>query len=189
MLIPTVTANRIRLVPLGAQCEDAYQRFYTDKAASQAYGGPLSSAAAGARLASDMGCWQLQGFGVWAIERIGQSDIVGVCGFWQGKGWPIELTWWLLPEARGKGLALEASVAAVRHAYDVFEWEQVQTYMNDSNEPARALVGRLGGVRVSRQSFPDGLVRDVFRIPRPTAADPVFSEQPLATSEPKRRAV
>lgn len=170
MLIPTVTANRIRLVPLGPQCEDAYQRFYTDKAASQAYGGPLSSAAAWTRLASDIGCWQLQGFGVWAIERIGEGDIVGVCGFWQGKGWPRELTWWLLPEARGRGLALEASVAAVRQAYDVFGWEQVQTYMNDTNEPARALVSRLGGAMVSRQSFPDGLERDVFHIPRPTEA-------------------
>lgn len=175
MLIPTVIADRIRLVPLGHQCVDAYQRFYTDKAASQAYGGPLSSAAAGARLASDIDCWQLQGFGVWAIERIGESDIVGVCGFWQGRGWPRELTWWLLPEARGKGLALDASLAVVRHAYDVFGWEQVQTYMNDANEPARALVARLGGTKVSRQSFPDGLGRDVFHIPRPTATNPVLS--------------
>jgi [ribosomal protein S5]-alanine N-acetyltransferase len=170
VLVPTVTADRLSLVPLGVRCEGAYERFYTDKAASNTYGGPLSPAAAWTRLASDIGAWQLQGFGVWAIERKTDRDIVGVCGYWQGKGWPRELTWWLLPEARGQGLALEASVAAVRHAYNVFGWEQVQTYMNDANDLARALVIRLGGVKTDRRAFPDGLERDVFRIPKPAEA-------------------
>ena len=76
--------------------------FYTTQAASHAYGGPM------------------QGFGVWAIERMGTRDIIGTCGFWQGNGWPRELTWWLLPVARGQGYALEASRAAVAHAYTSF---------------------------------------------------------------------
>jgi RimJ/RimL family protein N-acetyltransferase len=170
VLVPTVTADRLSLVPLGVHCEPAYGRFYTDEDASHAYGGPLSPAAAWSRLASDIGAWQLQGFGVWAIERKTDQDIIGVCGFWQGKGWPRELTWWLLPEARGQGFALEASVVAVRHAYDVFGWDQVETYMNDANNLARALVIRLGGVKTRRQAFPDGLERDIFRIPRPAEA-------------------
>jgi [ribosomal protein S5]-alanine N-acetyltransferase len=170
MLVPTVIAARLSLVPLGVHCEGAYERFYTDRAASHGYGGPLSPAAAWNRLASDIGYWQLQGFGVWAIERKTEQDIVGVCGFWQGKGWPRELTWWLLPQARGQGLALEASVTAVRHAYTVYGWDQVQTYMNDANDLARALVIRLGGQKTGRQAFPDGLERDVFRIPNPSEA-------------------
>jgi [ribosomal protein S5]-alanine N-acetyltransferase len=170
MLIPSLKTDRIGLVPLGIRCEEPYDRFYTDRTSSSAYGGPLSSAAAWNRLASDIGCWQLQGFGVWAIEQNTEKDIGGVCGFWQGKGWPRELTWWLLPEARGKGLALEASVAAIRYAYNEFGWNQVQTYMNDANDLARALVTRLGGVKLSRQTFPDGLERDVFHIPKPPDA-------------------
>jgi [ribosomal protein S5]-alanine N-acetyltransferase len=95
--------------------------------------------------------------------------VVGTCGFWQGKGWPRELTWWLLPSARGRGIALEASHAAVRHAYQVFGWPEVQTYMNENNAAARALAVRLGGEVLDRRRFPDGLERDVFLIP-PTAA-------------------
>jgi RimJ/RimL family protein N-acetyltransferase len=72
-----------------------------------------------------------------------------------------------LPGARGRGLALEASRAAVRHAYRHFGWSDVQTYMNDNNVEAKALVARLGGVQIGRQVFPDGLERDVFRIPEP----------------------
>ena len=95
---------------------------------------------------------------------------MGTCGFWQGKGWPRELTWWLASEARGQGIAKEASIAAITHAYSVFEWSEVQTYMNDENSAARALVVSLGGHVVGRQRFPDGLERDVFQIPRPAAA-------------------
>ncbi|WP_243748458.1 GNAT family N-acetyltransferase [Roseateles toxinivorans] len=170
MKIPTLTTGRLQLRLPDADCEGMYQRFYTDADASRAYGGPLSPAAALARLSSDLGSWQLHGFGVWAIRRRKEGDFIGVCGFWQGKDWPRELTWWLVPEARGRGFAHEASLAAVAHAYAAFGWESVETYMNDSNDPARALVLRLGGVKTDRRLFPDNLERDVYRVPAPTAA-------------------
>jgi [ribosomal protein S5]-alanine N-acetyltransferase len=167
IIIPTLQTARLTLRALGADCEALYNTFYTDAEASRHYGGPLTSTAAYNRLASDLGNWHLQEFGVWAIERHDQRDLIGVCGFWQGHGWPRELTWWLLPTARGAGYAQEASRAAVAHAYDVFGWPIVETYMNDKNEAARKLVLRLGGICTRRQSFPDGLERDVFRIPPP----------------------
>lgn len=173
MNIPILSTERLRLLPPSAQAEELYDRFYTDEAASIAYGGPLTPGAAWARLAADLGCWHLQGFGVWMLQRRVEGDLVGVCGFWQGKGWPRELTWWLLPAARGQGLALEASQAAVAHAYRVFNWPMVQTYMNDANEPARKLVLRLGGRKLSRQAFPDGLERDVYCIPDPEHQRPL----------------
>ena len=158
-----------------SSCDEAYERFYTDEKASHAYGGPLTKGAAWARLAADLGSWHLQGLGVWAIQRKAEGDIVGTCGFWRGKHWPTELTWWLLPEVRGQGVAMEASLAAIACAYDSFGWSEVKTYMNDQNAPARALVLRLGGQRVERRKFPDGLERDVFLIPRPTEAPTMHS--------------
>ncbi len=169
MRIPTLQTARLRLIPPGLECDLVYERFYTDAAASAAYGGPISSGAARARLAADLGSWYLQGFGVWAIQRRIEGDIIGTCGFWQGKGWPRELTWWIAPEARGQGLAREASLAAVGHAYAVFRWPEVQTYMHDENVAARALAQSLGGRITARQRFPDGLERDVFSIPPPVA--------------------
>lgn len=167
MQIPTLETLRLRLLPPSAACDEAWQRFYTDAEASRTYGGPLTPGAAWARLAADLGGWHLQGFGVWALQRRAQGDIVGACGFWQGRGWPRELTWWLLPAARGLGLAQEASRAAVAHAHAAFGWPEVRTYMNDENAAARALVLALGGVQVDRHAFPDGLQRDVFLIPPP----------------------
>lgn len=166
MHIPTLHTERLSLLAPSAECADLYESFYTDAAASGAYGGPLTSAAAWSRLAADLGTWHLQGFGVWAIRRREPGDLVGVCGFWQGKGWPRELTWWLLPQARGAGIAQEASRAVIEHAYQEFKWPSVETYMNDGNHAARALVLRLGGVAAERRSFPDGLERDIYRLPR-----------------------
>ena len=167
MRIPTLVTERLVLIPPDRSCEHLYEKFYTDADASVAYGGPLSTGAAWARLATDLGAWSLQEFGVWVIQQRASGDHVGVCGFWQGKGWPRELTWWLLPEVRGMGIAQEASSAAIAHAYDVFGWHTVETYMNDSNKPARALVLKLGGQTVKRQQFPDGVERDIFHLPRP----------------------
>jgi RimJ/RimL family protein N-acetyltransferase len=165
-MIPILETPRLRLVPPSRACADAYERFYTDAEASRMYGGPLTAGAAWNRLAADLGAWHLQGFGVWAVQHRADGAVVGTCGFWQGQGWPRELTWWLLPGYRGQGLAKEASWAAVQHAYEVLGWPVVETYMNDDNEPARALVKSLGGQPARREIFPDGLERDVFVIPR-----------------------
>jgi [ribosomal protein S5]-alanine N-acetyltransferase len=170
MQIPTLTTTRLRLLPPDRGSEELYRRFYTDAHASKSYGGPLSPGGAWNRLASDVGTWHLQGFGVWAIQEKEGSALVGTCGFWQGPGWPRELTWWLLPEARGRGLAKEASLAAIDCAYESWKWERVETYMQDENREARVLVLRLGGSKISRQQFPDGIERDVFRLPGTSAA-------------------
>lgn len=167
MLIPTLRSPRLDLIPPDRSCESAYLRFYTDAQASAAYGGPLSPAAAWSRLVHDLGAWHFQGFGVWALRRREDEAILGVCGFWQGLGWPRELTWWLLPEARGQGYAVEASRTVVQHAYAQFGWPSVETYCADSNESAKALIARLGGTIVARQAFPDGEVRNVYQIPPP----------------------
>ena len=168
-VIPSLETPRLRLVPPSPSCAEAYERFYTDAAASRAYGGPTTAAAAQARLATDLESWSLQGFGVWAVQRLSDGAWIGTCGFWQAPGWPRELTWWLLPPYRGQGFAKEASLAAVRHAHAVLGWPVVETCMNDDNAPARALAHSLGGRVVRRQSFPDGKERDVFVIPRSRA--------------------
>jgi [ribosomal protein S5]-alanine N-acetyltransferase len=133
MQIPSLTTERLKLVPPDATCADLYRRFYTNAEASKACGGPLTARAVWGRLESDIGTWTPQNFGVCALYELRGDDLVGVCGFWQGLGWPRELTWWLLPQARGRGIAKEASLAALACADEVWKWDAVQTYMQDEN--------------------------------------------------------
>jgi RimJ/RimL family protein N-acetyltransferase len=132
-------------------------------------------------LSADLGSWYLQGFGVWAVQLKSDGQCIGTCGFWQGLGWPRELTWWVLPRFRGQGFAKEASRAAVAHAYEALAWPIVETYMNDENAPAKALVLSLGGQLARRQLFPDALERDVYVLPRAAVLSTHHSLDPAAS--------
>ena len=167
LMIPTLETDRLVLRPPSQQCFHAYQRFYTDPIASQAYGGPISEEQTWARLKADLGSWYLLSFGIWAAFLKSSNACIGTCGFWQGQDWPKELTWWVLPEYRGQGIATEASQAAIYHAYHEFQWPAVETYTNDDNQAARALVEKLGGKKIDRRAFNDGLSRDIYVLPKP----------------------
>ncbi|MEM9144835.1 MAG: GNAT family N-acetyltransferase [Pseudomonadota bacterium] len=132
------------------------------------YGGPLRPDEAFQRLAADRGHWALRGHGKWILERRSDGQAVGGCGLVHPPGWPRhELTWWLAEEARGAGLATEASVAAIRWGYDVLGLDPVETHMRDENAAAHALARRLGGWVIARERFPDGATRDVYALPHP----------------------
>lgn len=167
IMIPTIETERLRLVPPTIECLEAYENFYTDPEASKAYGGPISIEQVWARLKADVGSWYLLGFGVWMVQLKSNNSFVGTCGFWQGKQWPKELTWWITPKCRGKGIATEASNAALLYACNKFNWENIETYMNDENIAARALVEKLGGEIIRRESFNDGLSRNIYKLPKP----------------------
>lgn len=166
-MIPIIETERLRLLPPSPDCFDTYERFYTDADASEMYGGPIGREQVWARLKADLGSWHLLGFGVWVIQLKSDDSYVGSCGFWQGKDWPTELTWWVIPEARGQGIATEASKVVLLHAYNEFKWNKVETYMNDENSAARSLVEKLGGLKTRRQIFSDGLGRDIYELPKP----------------------
>ncbi|MCG8339325.1 MAG: GNAT family N-acetyltransferase [Proteobacteria bacterium] len=166
-MIPTIETERLKLVPPSLECLDVYEKFYRDGEASKMYGGPIKKEQIWSRLKADLGSWYLLGFGVWAIQLKSDNNFIGTCGFWQGKDWPKELTWWLIPEVRGKGISTEASNAALLYAYNEFKWNKVETYIKDENIAARALVGKLGGKKTRREKFNDGLSRNIYLLPKP----------------------
>lgn len=171
MDIPPLTTARLTL--RGPASEDAatYCAFYGDPEASTFYGGPLPPPLAWRKLAFDIGHWTLRGFGMWSVIEKATGTMVGGCGIVWPEGWPRpELTWWIMPCARRNGYAREASQAAIAYGYDVLGWERVETHMRDDNLPARHLVMRLGGDLLTRETFPDGIARDVFTLPRGSAS-------------------
>lgn len=93
--------------------------------------------------------------------------MIGGCGLWWPEGYPrSELTWWIIPSARRNGYATEASKAVIDFAYQKLGWDMVETHMNDENVAARKLAEALGGTVIARETFPDGLTRDIFHLPK-----------------------
>lgn len=167
-MISTLETERLILRAPTAEDLPAYAAFYTDGEASAFYGGPVLPHQAYFKLCQDVGHWHLRGYGLWTVISRASGEAVGAAGLCWPDGWPRkELTWWLLPSARGKGFATEASRAAIAWGYDALGWDLVETHMKDANVPARRLVERLGGTRIDRIPFPDGLDRDIWALPHP----------------------
>jgi ribosomal-protein-alanine N-acetyltransferase len=167
--VPTLTTERLTMRLPQAADVDAYAVFYSipsDLAGK--YRGPRTRDEARLLLEEDIDHWQRKGFGMWLLVRREDGAIVGGCGIAHPDDWPShELTWWLMPEERGKGYATEASRAAIAFGYDTLGWPSVETHMRDQNLPARRLAERLGGEVIRRDTFPDGVARDVFALPHP----------------------
>lgn len=129
------------------------------------YRGNRSAAEVEAILTRDITHWQDKGFGMFLV--FDGEIFMGGTGLAHPDDWPChELTWWLMPATRGKGVATRASRAVITWAYDTLGWDRVETHMRDENTPARRLAQRLGGTIDRRQTFPDGVTRDVFLLPR-----------------------
>lgn len=161
-----------RLLLRGPSPDDfpVYREFYADLEASAFYGGPLTPEQAWRKLAQDIGHWTLRGFGIWSLVERASGATVGGCGLVWPEGWPrSELTWWIVPAARRQGHALEASRAAIAFGYDALGWSLVETHMKDENVAARRLAETLGGQVIVRETFPDGIMRNVYALPRPSA--------------------
>jgi RimJ/RimL family protein N-acetyltransferase len=167
-LVPTLETQRLTLRKPASQDFTVYRTFFADAEASRFYGGPMSADRAWRVLASDLGHWELRGYGRWSLIERSSGAMIGSCGLWWPEGYPrSELTWWITPGARRKGYASEASRAAIRFGYDELRWHLVETHMDDENLAARRLAEALGGTVILRERFPDGLERNVFALPRP----------------------
>lgn len=163
-MTPILTTPRLGLRAPEARDLDAYASFFADQRASHFYGGPLRRDQAYGILCRDIGHWALRGFGKFVITR--DDTPLGGCGIVHPEGWPShELTWWLLPEARGTGIAQEASRAVLGWARDSLGRDRVETHFRDENIAARRLTETLGGRKLRRETFPDGIARDIWAIP------------------------
>lgn len=167
--LPRLTTKRLVLRAPRPTDLPAYAAFYavTDLKVG-GYRSGRSEAEVVAILERDIAHWQQMGFGMFLMRLKGSDRVMGGTGLNHPKGWPShELTWWLMPRARGKGYASEASRAVISWAYESLGWDNVETHMRDENRAAHALAQRLGGTVTRRDTFPDGVTRDVYSLPQP----------------------
>lgn len=120
--------------------------FMSDR--SSGIGGPLSLGQAWRAFASELGHWEIHGFGMWAVTLRGEDTAVGLIGPWCPADWPeTEIGWLLLsPDLEGTGIATEAARAAITHAWDVLGWQTIVSYIAPENSRSIRLAEKLGAV-------------------------------------------
>ncbi|MEO1491568.1 MAG: GNAT family N-acetyltransferase [Pseudomonadota bacterium] len=135
---------------------------------SQFVGGPMTRHKAWFAFASELGHWEIHGYGSFAVTVRGDDTCLGLIGPWFPGGWPEhEIGWLIWPEAEGTGFAYEAALATRAWAYRELGWQTAVSYIDPGNTRSIALAERLGAVR--DDAAPRGVDAEdlVYRHPAP----------------------
>lgn len=125
------------------------------------------------RFAAELGHWQILGYGMWAVTLRGDNDAVGLIGPWNPPDWPEKEIGWMILDAgiEGTGIASEAAMATLQHAYDALNWKTAVSYIAADNIRSIRLAEKLGAKLDVNATAPDlGKPILVYRHPRPKVA-------------------
>lgn len=140
---------------------------------SAAVGGPRTLHSSWRQFASELGHWEIFGYGMWAVTWRGDNDCVALIGPWTPLDWPEnEIGWMVLDAAaEGTGMATEAATAAIRHAWDALGWTTMVSYIDPSNTRSIRLAEKLGATRDADAAIPEAYPgAHVYRHPKPRGA-------------------
>ena len=154
--------------PVPADWEAFWDFFRSERSAM--LGGPKGLAESWRIFASELGHWEIRGYGMWTVTRKGDDTPRALIGPWHPADWPETEIGWMVyrAEDEGTGLATEAARAAVEHAWRDLKWDTVVSYIGFGNDRSAALAEKLGAVLDpdAPQPHPDKLCQ-VYRHPRP----------------------
>lgn len=107
--------------------------------------GVLDREAANAVIDDMIRHWRVHGFGMYAVVERDSGRFVGECGlrFLEDGSYP-EISFGLLPIARGKGYAREAAEATLRHGFEDQGMARVVAFARGDNAVSRHLLTGLG---------------------------------------------
>jgi ribosomal-protein-alanine N-acetyltransferase len=106
--------------------------------------------------------WAADGYGLWAVERVGDASFLGFTGLSVPAWAPeptVEIGWRFARHAWGHGYATEAAREVVRHAFEGLDLPALVSYTAVANVRSRRVMERLGMHR-------DGAARFDFLHPR-----------------------
>lgn len=123
--IPTINTSRLTLRAMRAEDFRRFAEIWaTPEVVKHISGEPRTKAHSWDVFLRNAGHWQISGFGQWAVQPHGQTQMAGQAGFFfgsRGLGEDFdpfpEAGWVLAPEAQGQGLGMDA----VQAAHDWFD--------------------------------------------------------------------
>ncbi|HEY3018680.1 MAG TPA: GNAT family N-acetyltransferase [Solirubrobacteraceae bacterium] len=93
--------------------------------------------------------WDEHGFGLWALRRRADGDLIGFAGLSIPFHFPavlpaVEAGWRLRRDAWGHGYATEAGRVSLRHGFTDLGLGEIVSLVHEGNVRSRAVAGRLG---------------------------------------------
>ncbi|MFN4041575.1 MAG: GNAT family N-acetyltransferase [Brevundimonas sp.] len=151
---PTLETERLILRPTAIEDFPRWAESMADESA-RFIGGPMGPEAAWRGFMTMAGAWALTGVSMFSMIDKASGLWIGRIGPWRPEGWPgNEVGYGVHPEARGKGLAFEAAVAAMDYAFEVLDWRDVIHCIDPANVASQALARRLGSSLIGPTKLP-----------------------------------
>lgn len=156
---PVLETRRLILRPPKQEDWAGWAAFMADEEAAQHIGGVQARDIAWRGMATMVGSWSLQGFGMFSVIEKDSGRWVGRLGPWQPGGaqggWPgTEVGWGIAREAWGKGYAREGAVAAMNWAVDHLGWTDIIHTIAPTNTASQNLALRLGSTNRGAGKLP-----------------------------------
>jgi RimJ/RimL family protein N-acetyltransferase len=164
--VPAIETPRLRLRAPRIEDFDAYAAIVCGPEGVHV-GGPLDREEAWLDFAQMVAGWLLRGAGLFSVERRDDGRLIGFVPLNHEFGDPeMELGWFLIPEAEGRGFATEAAEAARRCAAEDLGLRGLVSYVAEDNPRSIRVAERLGAAPEPARHPEDAEVI-VFRHPAP----------------------
>lgn len=118
----------------------------------------LSHAQSASLMARIEGCFEREGYGLWAVQDLDTAALAGFTGLAPVDpplpfAPAVEVGWRLARDFWGRGMAGEAAAAAIGFAFSELGLGGVVSYTTAGNERSRRLMVRLGMTRDPAEDF------------------------------------
>jgi len=99
--------------------------------------------------------WAL-GHGFWAVERIADGELVGLCGLFKRDSLPAVDVGYGFPERHwGQGYAVEAAAACMRYGREVLGLRRIMAITSPDNAASIAVLRKIGLDHIEDRDLPD----------------------------------
>ena len=148
----TLETPRLRLRPYRADDFESYAKMWAEPEVVRFIGGkPMSREAAWIRFLRQIGIWRYLGFGFFALEDRASGAFVGEAGFHDlhrtiapSNEGTMEAGWGLVTAMQGRGLAEEATRAAIVWADRVHPGPRMTCIINVDHAASLRVAAKLG---------------------------------------------
>lgn len=149
---PRIETERLTLRAWRKDDREAYFAILQEPAVYRHFGPePMGLEECWRRMMAAVGCWQLNGFGGWAVERKNDRRLLGMLALftaWRDLdpqfGEEPEMGWIFATETHGQGLASEACRAALAWAERNLRPTAIWAIIAPANAPSIRLAEKLG---------------------------------------------
>lgn len=142
-----ITSVRLRLRSLVPNDLDAVHRPCTDPEVRKYLWDDeiVSRGKAESVLTGNAECFENHGFGIWAVLRREDREMIGFCGFrFLDETHEVELLYGVASRYWGIGLAPEASRAAIRYAFEEAGLQRILGIIDSENLAFRRVLEKIG---------------------------------------------